>query len=104
MTPAFRRSMVITARGAHAPIRHLPPTPFFVFYWNRACVNIISYLMEAFAMHRTITRSEVTEQLLALGVKPGDVLLAHTAFSKVSLVEGGPRGLIEALLAALGVD
>lgn len=53
-------------------------------------------------MRRTITRSEVTEQLLALGVKPGVVLLAHTAFSKVSPVEGGPRGLIEALLAALG--
>jgi aminoglycoside N3'-acetyltransferase len=53
-------------------------------------------------MRRTITRSEVTEQLLALGVKSGDVLLAHTAFSKVSPVEGGPRGLIEALLAALG--
>jgi aminoglycoside 3-N-acetyltransferase len=53
-------------------------------------------------MRRTITRSEVTEQLLALGVKPGDVLLAHTAFSKVSPVEGGPRGLIEAILAALG--
>jgi aminoglycoside N3'-acetyltransferase len=53
-------------------------------------------------MRRTITRNEVTEQLLALGVKPGDALLAHTAFSKVSPVEGGPRGLIEALLAALG--
>jgi len=29
-------------------------------------------------------------------------LLAHTAFSKVSPVEGGPRGLIEAILATLG--
>lgn len=53
-------------------------------------------------MRRTITRSEVTEQLLALGVRPGGVLQAHTAFSRVSPVEGGPRGLIEALLAALG--
>jgi aminoglycoside 3-N-acetyltransferase len=59
--------------------------------------------MEAFAMRRTITRSEVTEQLLALGVKPGGVLLAHTAFSKVSPVEDGPRGLIEGLQAAVGL-
>jgi aminoglycoside 3-N-acetyltransferase len=44
----------------------------------------------------------VTGQLLALGVKPGGILLAHTAFSKVSPVEGGSRGLIEAFLAALG--
>jgi aminoglycoside N3'-acetyltransferase len=40
--------------------------------------------------------------LLTLGVKPGSVLLVHTAFSKVSPVEGGPRGLIEALQAAVG--
>jgi aminoglycoside N3'-acetyltransferase len=37
-----------------------------------------------------------------LGVEPGGVLLVHAAFSKVAPVEGGPRGLIEALLAALG--
>ena len=42
------------------------------------------------------------EQLLALGVRPGGVLVVHTAFSKVAPVQGGPRGLIEALLAALG--
>ncbi len=54
-------------------------------------------------MRRNITRNELTGQLLALGVKPGGVLLAHTAFSKVSPVEGGPRGLIEALLAAVGL-
>jgi len=30
------------------------------------------------------------------------VLLVHAAFSKIAPVEGGPRGLIEALLATLG--
>jgi len=43
-------------------------------------------------------------QLCALGVEPGGVLLVHTAFSAVAPVAGGPRGLIEALLAALGKD
>ena len=42
------------------------------------------------------------EQLRALGVPTGGVLLVHTAFSKVAPVEGGPHGLIEALLAAVG--
>lgn len=50
----------------------------------------------------TVGRGEVTQQLLALGVEPAGVLLVHTAFSKVGPVEGGPRGLIEALRAALG--
>ncbi len=53
-------------------------------------------------MRRTIPCSELTEQLLALGAQRGGVLLAHTSFSKVSPVEGGPRGLIDALRAALG--
>lgn len=47
---------------------------------------------------------EVTEQLRALGVEPGGVLLVHTSFRAVRPVEGGPPGLIEALRAALGPD
>jgi aminoglycoside N3'-acetyltransferase len=53
-------------------------------------------------MGRPIGRDEIVEQLLALGVEPGRVLLVHTAFSKVAPVEGGPIGLIESLLAAVG--
>jgi aminoglycoside 3-N-acetyltransferase len=47
-------------------------------------------------------QSDVTRQLLALGVEPGGVLVVHAAFSKVGPVEGGPQGLIEAVRAALG--
>lgn len=47
-------------------------------------------------------RPELVRQLCALGVEPGGVLLVHASFSSVAPVEGGPRGLIEALLAALG--
>src|SRR5688572_12193244 len=44
-----------------------------------------------------ISPGELTAQLRDLGVQPGDVLLVHTAFSKVAPVEGGPDGLIAAL-------
>ena len=44
----------------------------------------------------------LTDQLCALGVKPGGVLLVHTSFRAVRPVEGGPLGLIRALRAALG--
>lgn len=49
-----------------------------------------------------ISPSELTRQILALGALPGGVLVVHTAFSRVAPVEGGPRGLIEALRTALG--
>ena len=42
------------------------------------------------------------EQLGALGVRRGGVLLVHTSFRAVRPVEGGPLGLIAALREALG--
>jgi aminoglycoside N3'-acetyltransferase len=47
-------------------------------------------------------KSRLTEQLRALGVESGGVLVVHTAFSRVAPVEGGPGELIAALREALG--
>jgi aminoglycoside N3'-acetyltransferase len=55
-------------------------------------------------MRREIGISEVAEQLRALGVEPGGVLLVHTSFRAVRPVAGGPRGLIQALRDALGPE
>jgi aminoglycoside N3'-acetyltransferase len=54
-------------------------------------------------MTRTpVSPSALVDQLLALGLTPGAVVLAHCAFSRVGPVEGGPAGLIRALQTALG--
>src|SRR5437764_10069207 len=42
------------------------------------------------------------DDLRALGVREGTVLLVHTSFRAVRPVEGGPPGLIAALRAAIG--
>ena len=44
------------------------------------------------------------EQLRAIGVRAGGVLLVHTSFRAVRPVEGGPLGLLRALREALGPD
>jgi aminoglycoside 3-N-acetyltransferase len=49
-----------------------------------------------------LSRNEAAGQLSALGVTAGGVLLVHTAFSKLAPIDGGPRGLIDALLATIG--
>ncbi len=51
---------------------------------------------------RELSIDEVTDQLRALGVKKGGVLLVHTSYRAVRPVQGGPAGLIQALRAALG--
>ena len=47
-------------------------------------------------------RESLMRDLIALGVQPSSVLFVHTAFSKLGPVEGGPRALIDAVLAVLG--
>lgn len=53
---------------------------------------------------RSFSPAEVADQLAALGVRRGGVLLAHTAWRQVRPVDGGPAGLIEALRLALGPE
>lgn len=45
---------------------------------------------------------DIAEDLSALGVKPGDGLFVHSSLSRLGHVIGGPRGLIEALVKAVG--
>ncbi len=47
-------------------------------------------------------RAEIRDQLLALGVCPGDVVMTHASLRKLGPVDGGAAGLIEAQLAAVG--
>jgi aminoglycoside 3-N-acetyltransferase len=49
-----------------------------------------------------VSFGQLVEQLAALGVRPGAVLLVHTSFRATRPVEGGPLGLIAALRAAIG--
>lgn len=49
-----------------------------------------------------VPRAMLIEQLRTLGVAPGQVLLVHASFRALRPVEGGPRGVLEALLEALG--
>jgi aminoglycoside N3'-acetyltransferase len=51
-----------------------------------------------------ISKSALVDQLHALGVRPGGVLLVHTSFRNVRPVEGGAEGLIDALTEALGPE
>jgi aminoglycoside 3-N-acetyltransferase len=49
-----------------------------------------------------VPQSTVVQQLGELGVPQGEVVLVHTSYSAVGPIEGGPGGLIDALLAAVG--
>ncbi len=51
-----------------------------------------------------VLRTKLVGQLRTLGVAPGQVLLVHASFRALRPVEGGPEGVIESLLEALGPE
>lgn len=50
------------------------------------------------------TCAKLVEDLRILGVEQGDVLVVHASYRAVRPVEGGPIGVIKALLQALGPE
>ena len=48
--------------------------------------------------------AELTDDLRRLGVRPGDMLMVHASLRKIGPVEGGARGVVEALDAAVGPE
>jgi len=55
-------------------------------------------------VNNEVSKQQVVEQLHALGVAAGHVLLVHTSFRAVRPIEGGPRGLIHALRESIGPE
>ena len=51
-----------------------------------------------------LPRARLIEQLRTLGVAAGQVLLVHASFRTLQPVEGGPRGVIDALIEVLGPE
>jgi aminoglycoside N3'-acetyltransferase len=48
------------------------------------------------------SKAELVEQLRGLGVEPGQTLVVHSSYRALRPVEGGPAGVIDALLEAVG--
>lgn len=53
---------------------------------------------------QAITQADLTDAFKKAGIKSGDVLMVHSALSKIGYVECGADALIDALLNATGSD
>jgi aminoglycoside 3-N-acetyltransferase len=49
-----------------------------------------------------MTKAEIVDGLRKLGVKPGDILMVHSALSSLGWVEGGADTVIDALIEGVG--
>jgi aminoglycoside 3-N-acetyltransferase len=53
-------------------------------------------------LERVVTRRRITDDLLALGVSPGDLIMSHESVRSVGWVVGGPEEVGHAILDAIG--
>jgi aminoglycoside N3'-acetyltransferase len=61
-------------------------------------------MQEKHLREKEFTKDQIIVQLKALGIKPGDGLVVHSAFSTVGKVRGGPDAMIDALLEVVGPE
>src|SRR5688500_4100097 len=55
-----------------------------------------------FGMPTALSPSALADQLLTLGVQPGGVLVVHSSYRAIRPVDGGPQGVVDALIQAAG--
>lgn len=55
-------------------------------------------------MTTTVTSADICAGLRALGVRPGDVMLAHSSLKRFGHVQGGAAAVVAGLLAAVAPD
>ena len=53
---------------------------------------------------KTLTREDIRFSLELMGIRPGDVLLVHSALSSIGYVEGGADSVIDAFCDAVGPE
>ncbi|MCP5059370.1 MAG: hypothetical protein GY937_21920 [bacterium] len=51
---------------------------------------------------KLVARADISEQLRALGVRPGEPLMVHASLREVGPVEGGANAVLDGLLDSLG--
>jgi aminoglycoside 3-N-acetyltransferase len=74
----------------------------------RQYIGAVEYLTEygylATQYACTIGKAEIVAALRAVGITPGDLLLAHSAMSALGYIDGGAETVIDALLEAVGEE
>jgi aminoglycoside 3-N-acetyltransferase len=62
------------------------------------------FYADRYVSRETVSRRQITDDLKALGIKQGDVLLVHSSLSRVGFVKGSADTVIDALLDVLGEE
>lgn len=83
-------------------LRNLTPKPALKAFRNYKKQQIRAAIQQQKVTGKGFSQADLVADLAKMGIKPGDALMVHCAFSAIGFVKGGPQTLIDALLEILG--
>lgn len=81
-------------------------TPGFLLNWNRKRkkANRNAELEEKKRTGKSLTQSDIVENLRSIGITAGDSVLVHSSLSRIGHLEAGPKTFVDALIEAVGEE
>jgi len=79
-------------------------TPDFLLKWNRQRTKKIrnNQLNQMAKAGQSISQQELEKDFIKAGIKSGDILLVHSALSKIGHLVDGPKTFVDALMNLVG--
>jgi aminoglycoside 3-N-acetyltransferase len=79
-------------------------TPTVLLEWNRKRKknNRNKFLQTQKKAGKTLSKTQLIEQLVKIGIESGDTLLVHSSLSKIGYLDEGPKTLVDALISVIG--
>lgn len=85
-------------------LRKILPQSLIDFYKQRKKQSRLKERENLLKKNQIVTKAEIVNQLKLVGLLPGDVVMVHSAFSKMGYVEQGAISLIDAFKEVIGND
>jgi aminoglycoside 3-N-acetyltransferase len=81
-------------------------TPSFLLNWNRKRKKEkrSTQLSEAKKSGKSIQQSDLENDFRKAGIEAGDIVLVHSSLSRIGHLKEGPKTVVDALLAVVGVE
>ncbi len=79
-------------------------TPDFLLKWNRQRTKKIrnNQLEQMAKAGQSISQDQLENDLIKAGIKSGDIVLVHSALSKMGHLKDGPKTFVDALMKVVG--
>src|SRR5205823_7308098 len=94
-----RRMEAAASAAATPPVE--PPTIRICVRSSRGMAEMITAEADKMQSVSALSEEQIVDAIRAMGVRPGDLLLSHSSFKSLGVVQGGPAAVARALVQAV---